>query len=234
VGVKNKQYCILNKQYSKEEYFALREKIVQHMNEMPYVSRIKNKELGIKEIVYRHGEFFPPELSPFAYNETSAQEFFPLTKEDAIGRGYVWRDDEARNYTMTIPADDLPQRSTDAGGNILNAVVGCSHKRECDCLCSGAFKIIPMELAFYQSQQLPLPHLCPNCRHRERIKRRNPLTFRQGPCRCAGKKSENGAYENLAPHQHGEQPCQESFITAYPLGNKTIVYCEACYQAEVA
>ena len=30
-GLKNAEYCILNKQYSKEEYFALRNRIVEHM-----------------------------------------------------------------------------------------------------------------------------------------------------------------------------------------------------------
>ena len=38
VGLKKKKYCILNKQYTKEEYKKLREKIIAHMNEMPYVS----------------------------------------------------------------------------------------------------------------------------------------------------------------------------------------------------
>jgi len=28
------------------------------------------------------GEFFPHELSPFGYNETVAQEYFPLTEEE--------------------------------------------------------------------------------------------------------------------------------------------------------
>jgi hypothetical protein len=31
--------------------------------------------------IYKYGEFFPSELSPFAYNETTAQEYYPLTKK---------------------------------------------------------------------------------------------------------------------------------------------------------
>jgi hypothetical protein len=30
------------------------------------------------------GEFFPLPLSPFGYNETVAQDYFPLTSEEAI------------------------------------------------------------------------------------------------------------------------------------------------------
>lgn len=64
VGLRKHQYCILNKQYTKEEYGAL-------------VTKIKEKLLQDAE----YGEFFPIATSPFGYNETTAQEFFPLTKE---------------------------------------------------------------------------------------------------------------------------------------------------------
>src|SRR3989344_2686872 len=74
-GLKKKQYCILNKQYSEDKYNALREKIIKHMNEMPYADS--------KGRVYKYGEIFPIELSPYAYNESAAQDFAPLTKDAA-------------------------------------------------------------------------------------------------------------------------------------------------------
>jgi hypothetical protein len=49
-GLRNKQYCIFNKQYTKEEYFDLVEKIKNHMNTMPYVNTQGHE--------YRFGEFF--------------------------------------------------------------------------------------------------------------------------------------------------------------------------------
>ncbi len=68
IGLRGQQYCIFNKQYTKEEYEALVPKIIEHMNQMPYVDA-KGHE-------YCYGEFFPLELSPFGYN----QDFrtFPL------------------------------------------------------------------------------------------------------------------------------------------------------------
>ncbi|OGF90627.1 hypothetical protein A3H65_02560, partial [Candidatus Giovannonibacteria bacterium RIFCSPLOWO2_02_FULL_45_14] len=39
VGLRNKQYCILNKQYAKEEYETLVPKIIKHMNDMPYIDQ---------------------------------------------------------------------------------------------------------------------------------------------------------------------------------------------------
>jgi len=84
INVRNKNYCILNKEYLKEEYEALVPKIKEHMNNMPYIDK--------KGIIYKYGEFFPAEISPFCYNETQAQDYFPLTKEKALKMGYKWRD----------------------------------------------------------------------------------------------------------------------------------------------
>ncbi|MFA5936628.1 MAG: hypothetical protein WC822_01980, partial [Candidatus Paceibacterota bacterium] len=69
-GLRNKQYCIFNKQYTKEEYFELREQIIKHMNEMPFLDKKGN--------VYKYGEFLPTELSPYCYNESLANDYFPL------------------------------------------------------------------------------------------------------------------------------------------------------------
>lgn len=61
IGLRHKNYCILNKQYSKEEYEALLPRIIEYMT--------STKEWG---------EFFPLRLSPFEYSETMAEEYFPL------------------------------------------------------------------------------------------------------------------------------------------------------------
>ena len=47
IGLRNKQYCILNKQYSKEEYETLVPKIISHMNDMPYISRRQKSKVKI-------------------------------------------------------------------------------------------------------------------------------------------------------------------------------------------
>lgn len=76
-GLKHAQYCIFNKQYTKEEYEKLVPKIIEHM--------IKTGEWG---------EFFPIETSRFAYNETVAYQYFPLKKEEVLNRGWRWKDEE--------------------------------------------------------------------------------------------------------------------------------------------
>jgi len=240
IQIRNKSYCILNKQYTKEEYEKMVPRIIEHMNQMPYVDT--------KGRVYRYGEFFPPELSPFSYNETIAQEYFPLSKEEALAKGYSWKDPEPRNYEITLKTEAIPDHITGVTDSILNEIIQCAHyydirvnprfdQREsastCNEQCTTAFRIIPQELEFYRKMNLPLPRLCPNCRHYQRIKQRNPLKLWQRKCTCAGAQSENGIYKNTAAHRHGQNHCPEEFETSYAPERMEIVYCEACYQSEV-
>lgn len=119
IGLRNKQYCIFNKQYSKEEYEELIPKIIEHMNQMSYKDK-KGRE-------YKYGEFFSSELSPFAYNETIIQEYFPLTKEQTIEQGYKWKDPDTKNYKIQIPNDKLPDHIKDVGDDIINETIQCAH-----------------------------------------------------------------------------------------------------------
>lgn len=43
------------------------------------------------------GEFFPTELSAFGYNETVAQEYFPMTEKEVKVKGWKWYDGENKN-----------------------------------------------------------------------------------------------------------------------------------------
>jgi CxxC-x17-CxxC domain-containing protein len=230
IGLRNKQYCILNQQYTKEEYEALVPKIITHMNEMPYVDA--------KGRVYRYGEFFPSELSPFAYNETIAQEYFPLTKDEALAQGYRWKDPDTKEYKITIKPETLPDHITDVTDDILKETIGCAHAASpaggCNHQCTTAFKVIPEELKFYQRMNLPLPRLCPNCRHYERLSQRNPLKLWHRTCQCAGTKSDNALYQNTVAHEHHQgDHCPNEFETSYAPNRKEVVYCEQCYNAEV-
>ena len=220
-----KNYCILNKQYSVEEYKVLVEKIKKDMT--------ANLYLDARGISYPYGENFPPELSPFAYNETIAQEYFPLSKEEALSQGYRWKDTEEKSYNITITNDQLPDHIKDTQDSILNETIGCSHQGKCNEQCSTGFRIIQQELELYRKMNLPLPRLCPNCRHYQRLKQRNPLKLWHRKCQCSGQKSSNGVYSNTVSHFHGSNPCPNEFETSYAPERPEIVYCEQCYQAEV-
>jgi len=205
IGLRSKQYCILNRQYTKEQYEEMIPKIIQHMSDMPYIDE--------KGRVYKYGEFFPSELSPFAYNETVAQEYYPLTKEQAKEQGYRWKDKEERNYKIDIKSCDIPDDINNIDESILNKIIECSHRGECNHQCTEAFKIIPPELQFYKRMNLPIPLLCPNCRHYERLSQRNPLKLWHRTCMKEG--------------------CTNEFETSYAPDRPEIIYCEKCYQQEV-
>lgn len=218
VGLRKKSHCIFNKQYSPEEYKTLREKIIAHMNDMPYTDR--------QGRVYRYGEFFPPEFSPFAYNETLANDFFPLTKAEAERKKYPWRDPETREFQTTIDAQNLPDHIKDVTDSVLKEVIKCAS-------CAKAYRVIPMELEFYRRMLLSLPRVCHNCRFIKRTKYRNQPKFYRRACQCAGVRSQNGAYQNQSAHPHGADRCSNSFLTSYAPDRPEIVYCEQCYQEEV-
>lgn len=226
VGLRNKKYCVLNKQYAKEEYEELVPKIKKQMDEMPYVDK--------RGKIYKYGEFFPAELSPFAYNETIAQEYFPINKEKAEQNGFNWKVLKEKGYQITKKTSELPDHIKDVGDDILNEVIACEHNGQCEEQCTTAFKIIPQELQFYRQFNFPLPRLCPNCRHYQRLKQRNAFRLWKRQCQCGGQKSSNGNYTNAVRHFHGDQICAVEFETPYSPERPEIIYCEKCYQEETA
>jgi len=189
VCMKPAKYCVLNKQYTQEEY----EKIVPR----------------VIELLRKHGEwgeFFPAGASPFAYNETTAQVYFPLTEAEAKKRGFPWREEkeEPLNVTKTIPAAHLPAAIDAIPDDILNWAVTCE-------VSGRPFKIVKKELELYRSQRLPVPHLHPDERHKRRMALKNPRHVWQRPC---GK-------------------CGKVIASSYAPERKEVVYCEECYLKEV-
>lgn len=196
VNLKRKKYCILNKEYSKEEYEILRAKIIEDMNNNPYIDK--------KGRLYKYGEFFPVEFSPFLYNDSNASRFINKTKEEAIAEGYNWIDKPKSNYTITIKGSDLPQTIKEAAEEILKEVVECDN-------CKNGFRFTGGELNLYKKLNLPLPENCPKCREERRFNSINkPYSFDSNCGKCN----------------------KEITIMHNPKDNK-IVYCVSCYQQEI-
>jgi hypothetical protein len=225
IGLRNAKYFIFNKQYAENEYKEFVEKIKKHMNEIPYVDKKGRK--------YGYGEFYPIEISPHAYNETLAHEFFPLTKEKIESQGFPWREPIEKKYQVTLKASDVPEGISSTTDTILKEVIECAHEGKCADQCTKAFRIIPEELEMYRAAKIPLPTLCPNCRHFDRLKHRNPLKLWPRTCQCAGVASDGGEYSNSVDHSHGNNHCPNEFETSYAPERSEIVYCKQCYDTEV-
>ena len=218
VGLKKKQYCILNKQYTKEEYEALVPKIKRHMDEMPYTDS--------QGLVYKYGEFFPIEFSPFGYNNTIAMQHFPISKEKVETKNYGWVETERGEYKITKKAGELPESIEDFEVEMLKEVIECEN-------CKKAYRILENELIFYKKEKLPIPRLCNECRHERRISDRLKLFLYERTCMCAGTADQTNIYKNTISHIHKDSPCGEVFKTGYAPDRPEIVYCEKCYQQEV-
>jgi DNA-directed RNA polymerase subunit RPC12/RpoP len=196
-GLKSGEYCILNKQYSKEEYEVLKEKIIEHM-----------KKTG------EWGQWFPLKMSPFAYNESIVNEYSPLKKEEALIKGYRWKDDLPSTVGQeTISNDALPKDPAEYTDNLIKQVLKCDK-------CGRNFRLISREIAHYKKLLLPLPRFCPNCRHDRRMSLRLPRKLWHRSCMCDKK------------HMHHTGECANEFETSYAPERPEIVYCEQCYQQE--
>ncbi len=159
VALRRQKYCILNKQYTKEEYEELVPKIIERM-----------------KVDQEWGQFFPTKMSYFSYNETVANELFPLTKEAAIMNGFTWKETNPKKYGQQtcLIQDDI----SDVPDAISKEILACVD-------CRKNFKVIAAELAFYRKMQIPIPRKCPDCRHHQRLLYRTPYKLWTRMCaRC--------------------------------------------------
>jgi len=188
-SLKNAEFCILNKQYSREEFEQLKEHI--------------RKELIEKGL---HGLAMPQYIAPFAYNEAIGQDNFPLSREQALKLGLPWEDEIQETHGQeTIKISELPDNIRDVKDSITKETLACE-------VTGRNFRITPQELAFYRKMNLPLPRRSFFTRHSDRLTRRGPYQLFNRKCAKCGKEIK----------------------TPYAPDGAEIVYCEQCYNSEVA
>jgi hypothetical protein len=161
----HQQYCILNKQYTKEEYEILVPRIIEHM-----------RSTG------EWGEFLPLTHILHGYNRTTAFLHYPLKKEEAEERGIPWDDYELPppQVDRIIQAQDLQDNINDAPSDIARCAIQCEETGK-------LFRITPQEFAYYKSQRIPLPRRDWNQRHVDRFARRTPRRLWKRNCaNCGG------------------------------------------------
>lgn len=144
IWLKNKSYCILNKQYTKEDWLAKVDEIFSQME--------KNWSLG---------EFFPWWMNPFYFNDTAAylidQSF---SKEEVVALWYLRRDEPVK---VDIPTgadvvkigeldnyewfDTAWNRSINP--DILQKIIIDEH--------GNYYRVVKMEYDFLVRHWLPLP-----------------------------------------------------------------------------
>lgn len=167
IGMRRAKYCILNKQYSKEDYEELAGKIV-----------------GSLQKTGDWGEHLPITLSPFGYNTTAAHEYYPLEKTEVLKRGWRWA--ESLPYTKgkeTVTWKQIPDDIHNLQPGFEKEILACQE-------CRRNFRLLEKELVFYNKMPAPLPRLCFDCRHLARFKRKTPTRLWERVCDKCGQKVE--------------------------------------------
>lgn len=172
IWLKSKKYCILNKQYSKEDYFIKKQEIIQKL-------KSENK----------WWDPLPFVLTWFPYNDTLAYDYFSINKliksnleEIIINNKSTWvvklfndnfladweldlgwkekiqikwrtknKEINIPENSKTIKSEDLPS-ILDTNDDILKKVIICEETKR-------PYRIIKQELDFLKSKNLPLPSI---------------------------------------------------------------------------
>jgi hypothetical protein len=140
IGLKNKSYCILNKQYTKEQYFELVPRIVSLM-----------KKYG------EWGEFMPIDFAPFSYHESWASDYLDeISEQELLKHGY-------RTGTYDWPTDSSGAKSScELPDSDFSIEEYLGKKVVCE-ISKRVFNYQRKELDFYKRMKIPLPR-----RHWER------------------------------------------------------------------
>ena len=177
IGLNKKEYCILNKQYTKNDY----EQTVAAV-----ISKMQSSNTW--------GEFFPASFSPYPYNRSMAMFRYPLTREEASRSDFNWSNYEPPPPEIAASSVELniPDSIADVTDDIIGKTIFCSQSGK-------PFKIISQELAFYRRHSLPVPNLHPDERRRERAILVAPYKLFDRTCVDCGKTMKSGYSLDVEP-----------------------------------
>lgn len=178
IGLKRAKYCILNRQYSREEY----ERLVPHI-----IARMAEDGAW--------GEFFPQSLSPYGYNETVAAEYFPMTETEVRQRGWNWQSAPLPGVygREAVSWADVPADIQEVSDDLADLVFRCEDSGK-------NFRFTKAELALYRKLRVPLPRRCFDARYRRRFALRNPRELHHRSCSECGQPLET-SYGELRPER---------------------------------
>jgi len=218
-GLRNKKHCILNKQYSEEQYFEIKEKIITHLKQ-----------------TWEWGDFLGFDMSLFPYNDTSSYDFWKVNKviypdgreeivdvsakwivtlktDDFISEAVLdlwWKETidikwRTRDKEVNVPDDmnimkDVPSID-DISDDILNKALICEKTWR-------PFRIIPQELEFLRKKWFPIPSTHHEVRIDTLLKQRPVWELHVGNC----------------------DKCSKDMLSVFSGEIDYRVYCPECYK----
>ncbi len=166
IGLENKNYCIFNRQYEKDEYYKELDKIKTNL--------LINGE---------YGDFLPFKFSTFAYNGSLADISFPIDKEGIEKVSAIWQPETETNAIgmEMIEPENIPDTIEEVSDDILQKALICEKTRR-------PFRIIESELEFYKIHNIPLPRVHQIKRIKDRYKYVGNLKAYSNNCELCSKK----------------------------------------------
>ncbi len=182
-------HCILNKKYSKEEYAAMKARMIEHMKK-----------------AQEYGEFFPLELALHPYNVSVAADYFPLTKEEALAKNCVWQDKDPAHYQAATCV--LPLSIEDVPDSITKEILACQAVKSDGQICGKNYRIIQQELNLSRKIGVPLSTFCPDCRQLALQKLKNTRKLWQRKCAKCG----TGIETTYSPDRPKKVYCEKCYL----------------------
>ncbi|MBI3619193.1 hypothetical protein HY213_04150 [Candidatus Peregrinibacteria bacterium] len=133
-GLRGKKHCVLNKQYSKEEYDMLRARIVDAMKATKEWNR-----------------FFPNSFAAQPYEESLAGFYWPLTRQAGERLGFRMRAVEPERSMDSLDSSLVPDRCDQTDEEIQKNVYW-------DSGANRPFQITALDVAFAKDLGAPLPN----------------------------------------------------------------------------
>ena len=184
VGLKRREYCILNKQYSKEDYEKLVAKLIKYM-----------------QSTGEWGRFMPLKMAYNGFNLSLANFYYTETEKSVKEKGGFF-EEEPVGEVNGISAESLPDLSSEIKDEIIGKPIICADTGK-------IYTFIKQELDFYKRHDLPLPIYYPERRNLERFGQLVPLNGREIFCYKCGRKIVTYYHENW---QYKKILCEDCYF----------------------
>jgi hypothetical protein len=168
IGLRKKKNCILNRQYTKDEYENLKNKIIADME--------KRGE---------YGKFLPYSMGICDYNLSTAIVYFPeVKKEEILEKGGYWSEEDLSS-TDGISSLELPDSISETKPEIISQALICPETKY-------RFNISKAEYEFHKNKNFALPRIHFDLRMLK--KARKTAVLKSYPNKCFYCKKEIMAY----------------------------------------